>query len=262
MKAGDELVAVDGVGISGLTVDEVVSRVPGPEGSEVVLELKSPGGTTRTLTITRAKLDLPLVSWAFAPGTKNAVIRLESFSSGAAKAVTAALKDAMGKGAEGVVLDLRGNPGGYVNEPVETASLFLEKGVVYRSVDRSGKETAHDVLGNPAAPGPAAGPPRRRSDGQQRGDPHRLPPGCGPGARGRHKDVRRGDGREHVPAQGWRGSHDRHRALADPKGACHLARGPGARRGRGAAPGLDPRGAGRLRQSSGRAASRGATTRS
>ena len=152
MTAGDELVSVDGVGVSGLTVDEVVSRVRGPEGSEVALELKSPDGVTRTLTITRAKLDLPLVSWAFAPGTKNAVIRLESFSSGAARAVTAALKDAMDQGADGVVLDLRGNPGGYVNEPVETASLFLEKGVVYRSVDRSGKETAHDVLGNPAAP--------------------------------------------------------------------------------------------------------------
>jgi carboxyl-terminal processing protease len=50
------------------------------------------------------------------------------------------------------VLDLRGNPGGYVNEPVETASLFLKSGVVYQSVDRSGKETPHEVLGNPLAP--------------------------------------------------------------------------------------------------------------
>ncbi len=152
MKAGDELVSVDGVGVAGLTVDEVVSRVRGPEGSQVTLELKSPAGVTRTLTITRAKLDLPLVSWAFAPGTKNAVIRLESFSAGAAKAVKAALQEALDQGAVGVVLDLRGNPGGYVNEPVETASLFMRDGVVYRSVDRSGKETAHDVLGNPIVP--------------------------------------------------------------------------------------------------------------
>jgi carboxyl-terminal processing protease len=152
MKAGDELISVDGVGVAGLTVDEVVSRVRGPEGSEVKLELKSPAGVTRTLTITRAKLDLPLVSWAFAPGTKDAVIRLESFSSGAAKAVKAALQEALDQGAEGVVLDLRGNPGGYVNEPIDTASLFMEKGVVYRSVDRTGKETTHEVAGDPLAP--------------------------------------------------------------------------------------------------------------
>jgi carboxyl-terminal processing protease len=152
VQAGDQIVSVDGVKVEGMTVDEVVTRVRGPEGSDVTLELKSPSGATRTLTITRAKLDLPLVSWAFAPGTKDAVIRLESFSSGAAKAVEAAVKAAMDQGAEGVVLDLRANPGGYVNEPVETASLFLKSGVVYNSVDRSGKETAHDVLGNPIAP--------------------------------------------------------------------------------------------------------------
>ncbi len=80
------------------------------------------------------------------------MIRLESFSAGAAKAMAATLREALDKGAEGVVLDLRGNPGGYVNEPVETAALFLEDGVVYRSVDRSGKETPHPVEGAALAP--------------------------------------------------------------------------------------------------------------
>ena len=152
VNSGDEIISVDGVGVAGLTVDEVASRVRGPEGTNVALQLKGPAGVTRTVTITRAKIDLPLVSWAFAPGTKDAVIRLETFSSGAAPAATAALREALDQGAEGVVLDLRGNPGGYVNEPIETASQFLASGVVYRSVDRSGKETPHEVLGNPLAP--------------------------------------------------------------------------------------------------------------
>jgi len=152
VTAGDEIVTVDGTSVAGLTVDEVVARVRGPEGSKVTLELKGAGDATRSVTITRAKLDLPLVSWAFAPGTRDAVIRLESFSAGAGKAVAAALRDALDQGAEGVVLDLRGNPGGYVNEPVETAALFLEDGVVYRSVDRSGKETPHPVEGAAMAP--------------------------------------------------------------------------------------------------------------
>jgi carboxyl-terminal processing protease len=152
LTAGDEIVSVDGVGVAGLSVDEVVAKVRGPEGTKVTLELKGTDGATRTVTITRATLDLPLVSWAFAPGTRDAVIRLESFSTGAAKAVETALREALDQGAQGAVLDLRGNPGGYVNEPVETASQFLEDGVVYVSVDRTGKETPHEVEGPALAP--------------------------------------------------------------------------------------------------------------
>jgi carboxyl-terminal processing protease len=152
MTAGDEIVTVDGVGVSGLTANEVSSKVRGPEGTEVTLELKGTDGATRSVTIIRATLDLPLVSWAFAPGTLDAVIRLESFSAGAAKGVAAALEEALDQGAEGAILDLRGNPGGYVNEPVETASLFMKDGVVYVSIDRSGKETPHEVDGTALAP--------------------------------------------------------------------------------------------------------------
>lgn len=152
MIAGDEIVKVDGVGVSGLTVEEVVAKVRGPEGTPVTLELKGADGATRSVTIIRATLDLPLVSWAFAPGTLDAVIRLESFSAGAAKGVAEALQEALGQGAEGVILDLRGNPGGYVNEPVETASHFMKNGVVYVSIDRSEKETPHEVDGKALAP--------------------------------------------------------------------------------------------------------------
>jgi carboxyl-terminal processing protease len=152
MTAGDEIVTVDGVGVSGLTVDEVVAKVRGPEGTPVTLELKGTDGAARSVTIIRATLDLPLVSWAFAPGTRDAVIRLESFSAGAAKGVAEALQEALDQGAEGAILDLRGNPGGYVNEPVETASHFMKDGVVYVSIDRSGKETPHEVDGKALAP--------------------------------------------------------------------------------------------------------------
>ena len=152
VQVGDQIVAVDGEDVTGLTIDEIVTRVRGPEGSDVTLELRSPAGVTRTLTITRAKLDLPLVSWAFAPATKDAVIRVESFSTGAAKALESAVREALAQDAAGIILDLRGNPGGYVNEPVEAASQFLQGGDVYVSVDRTGKETPHPVEGTPIAP--------------------------------------------------------------------------------------------------------------
>jgi len=126
--------------------------VRGPEGTEVTLELKGTDGAERSITVTRATLDLPIVSWAFAPGTRDAVIRVESFSAGAAKGVAEALQEALDQGAEGAILDLRGNPGGYVNEPVETASHFMKDGVVYVSVNRTGKETPHEVDGKALAP--------------------------------------------------------------------------------------------------------------
>ena len=62
MTAGDEIVTVDDVGVSGLTVDEVVAKVRGPEGTPVTLELKGADGATRSVTIIRATLDLPLVA--------------------------------------------------------------------------------------------------------------------------------------------------------------------------------------------------------
>jgi len=117
----------------------------------VTLGLQDIDGSERSLTIVRAKLNLPLVSWSLAPGSKDAVIRLESFSTGAAKALVGAITEARAKGAAGIVLDLRANPGGYVNEAMDVASQFLGSGVVYVSQDRSGKQVPHEVAGGGSA---------------------------------------------------------------------------------------------------------------
>lgn len=146
LKAGEIIASVDGQSVTGLTVSEIVTKVRGPEGTSVTLGLTEPDGSSRTLTITRAKLDLPLVSWAFAPGTHVAVVRLESFSKGASDALKTAISAAERQGATAVALDLRGNPGGYVDEAVSVASQFLPSGVVYVSQDRSGTRVPHPVL--------------------------------------------------------------------------------------------------------------------
>ena len=133
LRAGESIVRVDGASVSGATLDQVVAKVRGPAGTSVTLGLQDPDGSSRDLTIVRAQLDIPLVSWAMAPGTKDAVIRLESFSTGASKDTVAAIKAARAAGAVGIVLDLRANPGGYVNEAVDVASQFVASGVVYIS---------------------------------------------------------------------------------------------------------------------------------
>lgn len=152
LRAAEQILTVDGEELTGLQLDEVVLRVRGLEGTQVTLELRSPDGALRTLTIIRARIDLPLVSWAFAPGTRDAVIRIESFASGAGEAFETALREALAADLQGIVLDLRGNPGGFVNEPVAVAGQFLRDAVVYVSVDQTGAQTPHRTAGTPLAP--------------------------------------------------------------------------------------------------------------
>ena len=140
LRRGDQIVAVDGKSTQGETLDEVVARVRGPEGQQVTLTISRGGSATFDVTITRRKFDLPVISWAMVPGRTVALIRLEQFSTGSGKAMKDALTQAKAAGATAIILDLRGNPGGYVNEAITVASQFVGDGVVYRSVDRSGVE--------------------------------------------------------------------------------------------------------------------------
>ena len=73
------------------------------------------------------------------PGRDVAFIRLDQFATGAAPALKTAITDAKAAGAKAIVFDLRGNPGGYVNEAIGVASQFVGDGIVYQSIDASGK---------------------------------------------------------------------------------------------------------------------------
>ena len=140
LRRGDVITQVDGTTTDGEEIDEVVSRVRGPEGEPVTLTIKRGEAVPFDVTITRKKFDLPLVSWAMVPGRKIAMIRLDQFATGATKGIEDAIKGAKAADATAIVFDLRGNPGGYVNEAVGVASQFVGDGTVYRSVDASGTE--------------------------------------------------------------------------------------------------------------------------
>ena len=119
LKRGDRIISVDGWETDGHTVEEVVSRVRGPEGAPVTLTIGRDGRADFEVTITRRQFDLPLVTWSMVPGRDDvAMVRLEQFATGATKALEGAINDAKAAGATKLVLDLRGNPGGYVNEAI------------------------------------------------------------------------------------------------------------------------------------------------
>ncbi len=140
LMRGDRIAAVNGTTTEGQSIDQVISSIRGPEGESVTLTIDRAGSKPFDVTIVRRKFDLPLVEWSMVPGQKTALIRLDQFATGATKGVQDAIKAAKADGATAIILDLRGNPGGYVNEAVGVASQFVGDGIVYRSVDASGVE--------------------------------------------------------------------------------------------------------------------------
>ena len=146
LAVGDEIVAVDGNAAAGHTIADVVGWVRGEAGSTVKVTVR-PGATgkERVVSMVRADVAVDPVSWTLVPGTKTALIRLEQFSTGAADDLIKAVGLARAAGADRLVLDIRGNPGGYVNEADAVASQFLKSGVVFIERAADGHETTHPV---------------------------------------------------------------------------------------------------------------------
>jgi carboxyl-terminal processing protease len=143
LRSGDHVLAVDGEPTVSQDIDTVVRRIRGDAGTTVKLSILHAGETAPILvSIVREKVVVPAVSWALVPGTTIADLRLEEFSTGSAEQVVEAIAAAKKAGAAAIVLDLRGNPGGYVNEMVSIASQFLADGDVYRQRDRTGTTTS------------------------------------------------------------------------------------------------------------------------
>ena len=115
-----------------MTPDQLVDQVRGNAGTQVQVTVQRPStGETLNFDITRAKIKFPSVSWTMVPGTNIALIRFIAVRRRLIRRAVAARDAALAAGATSIVLDLRGNPGGYVDEAVKSASEFLHDKVVY-----------------------------------------------------------------------------------------------------------------------------------
>ena len=139
LKAGDVLMAVDGKSIAQQPLQQVVEQVRGAAGTNVELTIHRDDQTEPLkLTIMRGKVEVPDVTWHMLPGEPYAHIGLESFGEHADKQLRTALQTAREQGAKGVILDLRGNPGGYKDQAVKVTSEFLKTGNVFVEEDAHG----------------------------------------------------------------------------------------------------------------------------
>ncbi len=143
IRPGDIIVDVDGKDITGLSLQEVVQRIMGPAGSRMTLTLEDPAtGQERTLTIRRATIKLQSVTWSMLPGLPIAHVRIAMFSKGASKDLEGSLVEISRRGAKGLVLDLRNDPGGLLEMSVSVASQFLERGTVLQEKNARGEVKA------------------------------------------------------------------------------------------------------------------------
>jgi carboxyl-terminal processing protease len=131
IEVGDTIVSVEGESIAGTSSTEATNLIKGPEGSEVTIGVKD--AKTKKVsekTLTRAEVELPNVSSRVftTDGKKIGYVRLFSFSANASEQLAHGIEKTKEEGAEGIVLDLRENPGGLLEEAVRTASLFLPEG--------------------------------------------------------------------------------------------------------------------------------------
>ena len=146
VKAGDQITAVDGKTTTGLTLDELGTAIRGAAGTKVTLTVIHAGSTAPVdIAIVREAFDVPSVEFGMVPGTHVADIALLQFSSGASDQLQTAIDQAQAQNATGIVLDMRGNPGGLASEAIGAASHFLTSGVVYIQQDASGKKTDQKV---------------------------------------------------------------------------------------------------------------------
>ncbi len=151
IEVGDTIVAVDGDSIAGQGSNEATNKIKGPEGSEVTLGVRdAKSGKVRQLRLVRAEVSLPNVSSRVekVDGHKLGYIRMLSFSEGVHALLANAVHKVQREGAEGIVLDLRGNPGGLLDEAVLSASIFLPEDEVVVSTDsRTQGHSVHKTVG-------------------------------------------------------------------------------------------------------------------
>jgi carboxyl-terminal processing protease len=142
LKPGDIILKVDGNEVIGLPLNQAVDLILGPAGTSVKLSiLDERSGRTKDVSLVRARVTFQSVSWHHLPGTSVAHLRLATFNKGVTNDLRKALLAIQEESLNGLIFDLRNNPGGLYEEAVSTASQFLDTGNVLLEKNALGKVT-------------------------------------------------------------------------------------------------------------------------
>lgn len=138
VQAGDQLVAVDGTDIRGMTLAEVSDLIKGKEGTSVVLTLIRREGEVE-LSVKRKRIE-SVVATGFLLEDKVGLITIANFDDRCAQETIEVIETLRSQGAEALIFDVRNNPGGYKREMVELLDYLLPEGPLFRTEDYRGRE--------------------------------------------------------------------------------------------------------------------------
>ncbi len=142
IKSGDIILEADGESLEGLSLLEAITRIRGPKGSKVKLLVKHLGAIDPVeIIVERGVIPLISVRLRSEPGEKFTHIRISDFYPNTVNYLRDIIRDEIENGAQGIILDLRDNPGGTLTAAVDVASQFVDKGLILYVEDGKGKRS-------------------------------------------------------------------------------------------------------------------------
>ncbi len=149
IKSGDQILKIDGLDTKDMALDEAVSKIRGPEGSHVTLSILRSGQDAKEYTLTRSNIQIKTVTGKMLENDIG-YVRLSMFNENTGSDIGKKLQELEKQGMKAVILDLRDNPGGLLEESVKVAGNFVPKGPVVSVVTKDGTRETHSS--NLAAP--------------------------------------------------------------------------------------------------------------
>jgi carboxyl-terminal processing protease len=150
IQPGEIITGVNGHSIAGKDADAVTSEIRGPAGTKVTLTIASRNGDSRDVTLTRREVEIPQVTGHIEKvgDKKIGYVRLAGFFPGAHGELRKEVENLYSQGAQGLILDLRGNGGGLLTEGVLVSSIFVPNGVIVSTHGRTQNTRTFDATGD------------------------------------------------------------------------------------------------------------------
>lgn len=139
IRAGDQIIKIDGVSLEGKNTNDVTPMIKGEEGTQVEITVLREGQEL-TFSVTRKLIRTPVATGTLLENNIG-LVRIENFNNHCADETIAAVDSLLKQGAQMLIFDVRNNGGGYTTEMVRVLDYLLPAGNVFRTVDYSGKET-------------------------------------------------------------------------------------------------------------------------